>query len=87
MAGRAGFAQPVGDSEAVTVTYDDAFALMRDLRGMGETNALIQRSRSIPPRALFPRAAALYAETYGLEDGRIPATFEVVYLTGWGKEG
>lgn len=80
---RAGFAMPVGDSEVLTVTYENLFRLMRDLRGMGETNLLFKRRRQPPPRALFPRAAQIYAERFGLADGRIPATFEVVYLTGW----
>jgi SAM-dependent methyltransferase len=80
---RAGFAMPVGDSEVVTVTYENLFRLMRDLRGMGETNLLLKRRRQPPPRALFLRAAEIYADRHGLADGRIPATFEVVYLTGW----
>ena len=83
---RAGFAMPVADTETITVTYPDALALMRDLRGMGETNALSARRRTPVRRATLVRAALLYAERFGLPDGRIPATFEVLYLTGWAPE-
>jgi NADH dehydrogenase [ubiquinone] 1 alpha subcomplex assembly factor 5 len=55
---------------------------MRDLRGMGETNALIARRRTPVRRATLARAALLYAERFGLPDGRIPATFEILFLTG-----
>jgi NADH dehydrogenase [ubiquinone] 1 alpha subcomplex assembly factor 5 len=80
---RAGFAMPVADTETVTVTYPDALALMRDLRGMGETNALSARRRSLLRRATLARAALLYGERFGLSDGRIPATFEVLFVAGW----
>jgi NADH dehydrogenase [ubiquinone] 1 alpha subcomplex assembly factor 5 len=79
---RAGFAMPVADAETLTVTYPDALALMRDLRGMGETNALALRRRWLG-RATLARAAALYGERFGLADGHIPATFEIVFLAGW----
>jgi NADH dehydrogenase [ubiquinone] 1 alpha subcomplex assembly factor 5 len=80
---RAGFALPVTDQDTITVTYDNAFSLMAELRGMGEGSALVETPRPIPPRALFPRAAALYHERYANADGRIPATFQVIYLHGW----
>lgn len=80
---RAGFAMPVADSETITVTYPDALALMRDLRGMGETNALAARRRGFLRRATLARAATIYAERFGDADGRIAATFEIVFLTGW----
>lgn len=80
---RAGLALPVADSLRKRVTYSSAIDLMRDLRAMGETNALAERHRAIPPRALFPTAAALYAERYPAEENRIQATFELVFLTGW----
>jgi SAM-dependent methyltransferase len=80
---RTGFAMPVADAEKITVTYPDALALMRDLRGMGETNALAARRRTPLRRATLARAAMLYAERFGLPDGRIPATFEILFLTGW----
>ena len=80
---RAGLALPVVDSETLTVTYPHLFALMKDLRAMGETNAQAARRRSGSPRALFLRAAALYRERFGDADGRIPATFQLINLTGW----
>jgi NADH dehydrogenase [ubiquinone] 1 alpha subcomplex assembly factor 5 len=80
---RAGFALPVADVETITATYADALALMRDLRGMGEANAARARSRRFAGRDLFARAAALYALRHGQADGRIPARFRLVFLTGW----
>jgi len=80
---RAGFAMPVSDAETITATYADALSLMRDLRGMGETNALNARRRTPLRRSTFARAAAVYHEKFGLPDGRIPATFEILFLTGW----
>lgn len=79
---RAGFALPVTDQDRVTVTYESAFALMRDLRAMGETNALAARERRFTPRSVFLRAAELYQQRHAV-DGRIPATFDINYLTGW----
>jgi NADH dehydrogenase [ubiquinone] 1 alpha subcomplex assembly factor 5 len=79
---RAGFSSPVADGETITVTYPDILALMRDLRGMGETNALSAR-RGFLRRATLARAGAIYAERFAGIDGRIPATFEVLFLTGW----
>ena len=80
---RAGFALPVADSETITVTYPGLPALLRDLRGMGETNALSARRRGFWRRATLARAALIYAERFGDADGRIPATFEVLFLCGW----
>jgi NADH dehydrogenase [ubiquinone] 1 alpha subcomplex assembly factor 5 len=80
---RAGFALPVVDSDRITVTYPDALALMRELRAMGESNAVVERRRSVSRRATLLRAAVLYAERFGHPDGRIPATFEIITLTGW----
>lgn len=77
----AGLALPVADAMAQTVTYADMLALLRDLRAMGEGNALRERAGHTP-RALFKRAAELYAQVHG-DEGRIPATFEMVFLTGW----
>lgn len=81
--GRAGLSLPVADRLPQRVTYQTLFHLMRDLRDMGETNALAARHKATPPRALFARAAQIYAESYPAEDGRIAATFELVFLTGW----
>jgi SAM-dependent methyltransferase len=80
---RAGFALPVADVDRLTLRYDDMFALVRDLRAMGETNALAARSRRPPPRRLFERAAAIYHERFSDPDGRIRATFELASLSGW----
>ena len=80
---RAGFAMPVADSEAITATYPDALALMRELRAMGETNALAARRRGFLRRATLIRAAAIYAERFADGDGRVPATFEILFLAGW----
>jgi SAM-dependent methyltransferase len=80
---RAGFALPVTDSDSVTVRYDSMFALIRDLRAMGATNSLIARSRKPAQRALFLRAAEIYAERFSDTDGRVRATFSTIWLSGW----
>ena len=80
---RAGFSLPVVDSDTLTVTYDSAFKLMADLRGMGETNAGLNRRRRPTPRALLIDAARRYAELFSEPDGRVTATFQVLYLAGW----
>lgn len=80
---RAGFALPVIDSETVTVRYRDAFGLMRDLRAMGWANSLTARRKAPLRRETLLRAAALYAERFADPDGRVPATFEFVWLSGW----
>jgi len=80
---RAGFALPVVDSDRITVTYESTEALMHDLRAMGEANAAQARARHFARRATFRAAATCYRETFGGADGRIPATFQVLYLTGW----
>jgi NADH dehydrogenase [ubiquinone] 1 alpha subcomplex assembly factor 5 len=80
---RAGFALPVADVETLTVTYPDALALMHDLRGMGEANATLVRSKRFAGRDLFARAVALYAERHGDAQGRIAARFRLLFLTGW----
>jgi hypothetical protein len=80
---RAGYNLPVVDSDFVTVTYEHIFKLMKDLRGMGENNIIIERSKVNPGRALFFKAAELYHKEFAEEDGRIPATFEVIFLHGW----
>ncbi len=80
---RAGFALPVADSDPVRVTYGSPLALMRDLKAMAASNMLIERSRKPVSRRLLLRAAEVYQESFGLPDGRIPATFEIITLTGW----
>jgi SAM-dependent methyltransferase len=80
---RAGFSLPVADTETVTLLYSDIFALMRDLRGMGQTNAHAERLRVPTPRAVFFKADELYRSRYRDAEGYIPATFEIIYLHGW----
>ncbi len=80
---RAGFALPVVDVETYTVRYDSMFPLMRDIRAMGMANPLVGRSRVPMGRRLFVRAAELYAERYADPDGRIRATFSIIYVSGW----
>ena len=80
---RAGFALPVADVETVTVRYATLFHLMADLRAMGAANALFARSRRPATREFFARAAEIYAERFSDPDGRIRATFSLVWLSGW----
>ena len=80
---RAGFALPVTDVDRITVRYDNAFDLMRDLRRMGATNALLARRRTPLRRATLLRMAEIYAERFADSDGRLRATFEIVWLSGW----
>jgi hypothetical protein len=80
---RAGFALPVTDVDSVVVRYDNAFALMEDLRRMGATNVLIERRRTPTRRATLLRMSEIYAERFSDPDGRIRATFDVIWLSGW----
>lgn len=80
---RAGFALPVIDSERVVVRYDSVFALMDDLRRMGATNVLTERRRAPLRRATLTRMAEIYAQKFAAADGRVRATFEIVWLSGW----
>ena len=80
---RAGFALPVADVERTTVLYKDIRSLVRDLRIHGETNALVERSRKPLSRAMLATLIAHYAAHHAAPDGRLRATFDIVYLTGW----
>ncbi|MCO5131706.1 MAG: methyltransferase domain-containing protein [Xanthobacteraceae bacterium] len=80
---RAGFALPVTDVERLLVRYDNAFALMRDLRRMGATNVLTERRKGMMRRATLLRMAQIYGERFSDADGRIRATFDIVWLLGW----
>jgi hypothetical protein len=73
----------VTDIEPVIVRYSSMLALMQDLRAMGATNALAERSRLPLRRAVLMRAAEIYAARFGDPDGRLRATFEIVWLSGW----
>jgi NADH dehydrogenase [ubiquinone] 1 alpha subcomplex assembly factor 5 len=80
---RTKFALPVVDADRITVTYADALALMRELRAMGASNALTSRRRATLGRRTLTRTLEIYQERFGLPDGRVPATFEIVTLTAW----
>lgn len=80
---RAGFALPVADVDTVTVRYSTMFDLLRDLRAMGATSALLDRPRRPLGRAVLHRAAEVYAQRHADPDGRIRATFSIVWLSGW----
>jgi SAM-dependent methyltransferase len=80
---RAGLALPVADVDRLIVRYTTPFDLIRDLRGMGATNALIERRRAPLKRATLQRMAEIYAERFSDPDGRLRATFDIVWLSGW----
>jgi NADH dehydrogenase [ubiquinone] 1 alpha subcomplex assembly factor 5 len=80
---RAGFAMPVADGETIDVEYGSALALMRDLRAMGESNAIVERRRGLTRRATLLRAAEIYGQRFTQPSGRVVASFEVLFLHGW----
>jgi SAM-dependent methyltransferase len=80
---RAGFALPVTDVDRLTVRYPSPLALMHDLRRMGATNPLVDRSRRPLRRATLARMLEIYAQRFADPDGRIRATFEIIFLSGW----
>lgn len=80
---RAGFALPVTDMDTITVTYEHPLKLMQELRGMGEANALFDRPKNFLRRDVMMRACEIYQEQHANPDGRIRATFQILYLTGW----
>ena len=82
---RAGFALPVADVETLTVTYDHPLKLLAELRGMGEANALVQRARALD-RATLWRACEIYRELFGDGADRVPATFQLLTLSGWAPD-
>lgn len=83
---RAGLALPVADALPFDVTYASPLHLMRELRQMGENNALNDRLRRPTRRAVILRAAEIYAQAHAGDDGRIPATFEMIFLSGWAPD-
>lgn len=83
---RAGFALPVVDTETITVSYGEPLGLLRDLRGMGETNAVRERRKTMSRRETVLAALARYRDTFADADGRVPATFQVIYLTAWAPD-
>lgn len=80
---RAGFALPVADVDVVEATYADPLALMRELKGMGAGNVLMERSRRPMSRRLLLRVAEIYGARFASAGGRVRATFEIVHLSGW----
>lgn len=83
---RAGFALPVVDGDTITVRYENALRLMADLRGMGEANAMLAMPHGFTRRRVLLRAAEIYQVRHAGPDSRIPATFQIVYLTGWAPD-
>jgi SAM-dependent methyltransferase len=84
---RAGLALPVADIDSLTVRYDTPFGLMADLRAMGLTNNLVDRRRAPLKRATLLRMAEIYAERFADPDGRVRATFDLIWLSGWAPHG
>ncbi len=80
---RTGFALPVSDVDRVVVRYANAFSLMQDIRRMGAANSLIERRRTPTRRSTLLRMAEIYAERFADPDGRIRATFDIIWLSGW----
>lgn len=80
---RAGFSLPVADADSIPVSYGDPLRLMTDLRGMGESNAVAQQRKGLTRRATLMRAAGLYHEHFADQDGRMPASFQLLTMTGW----
>ncbi|OFW97513.1 MAG: hypothetical protein A3J37_05660 [Alphaproteobacteria bacterium RIFCSPHIGHO2_12_FULL_45_9] len=80
---RAGFALPVVDSEILTISYRDIFHVMADLRGMGESNALTDCHKQLSSSRLFFEAAKYYQEHFAEPDGRVTASYEIIFVIGW----
>ncbi|MBY6159529.1 methyltransferase domain-containing protein [Mameliella alba] len=83
---RTGLALPVADSTPLTASYATPLHLMQELRAMGENNALAGRLRHPTRRAVMMRAVEIYSQAFALPDGRVPATFELITLTGWAPD-
>ncbi|MBR9841569.1 MAG: methyltransferase domain-containing protein [Rhodobacteraceae bacterium] len=82
---RSSFALPVADTIPLKVTYETPWHLFRELRNMGEGNALAHRIKHFSQRAFFLRAAEVYTQSF-MDNGRVPATFEMMFLTGWAPD-
>jgi len=80
---RAGFALPVADVDTVRASYADALSLMKDLKAMGENNVMVERRKGLSRRETLMSAANYYRDRFSDEEGRIPATFQLLFLTGW----
>lgn len=82
----AGFALPVADNEIIHVTYKNVSALVRDIRGMGQSNAVAVRRRAIPKKNFWPLVERYYRTTHALPDGRLNATVEIICGLGWAPD-
>ena len=80
---RSGFSLPVIDSEKITVTYENIFKLMHDLRFMGESNTLLKRSKLTARKEIFLKAGEIYQKEFSETGGRIQATFDIIFIHGW----
>lgn len=80
---RAGFNLPVVDSDAITVSYETPLKLLKDLKGMGENNKVLERRKTVTRRDVMFKALEGYISEFTGEDGRVPATFQVLYMTAW----
>lgn len=80
---RAGFNLPVVDADAITVSYENPMKLLKDLKGMGENNKVLERRKSFTKRNLLFKAMERYMSEFSDDDGRYPATFQVMYMTAW----
>jgi SAM-dependent methyltransferase len=83
---RAGFALPVADLDRLIARYDSPIGLMHDLRALAATNPMIERSRRPLKRALLERMIEVYREKFSDPDGRIRATFDIVWVSGWAPD-
>jgi hypothetical protein len=83
---RAGFALPVADAETLTLRYANPREVMREIRALGGGNVLLARSRRPIARHTLQRAEDIYRARHGTPDGRVSASFEIVYLSGWGPD-
>jgi hypothetical protein len=83
---RAGFALPVADAETLSVHYTSPREVMHEVRALGGGNVLFARSRKPLSRHVLERAEAIYRERHGTANGRVKASYEIVYLTGWGPD-
>jgi len=83
---RAGLALPVSDVERTLVRYREFGSLIHDLRALGETNALTQRTEKFLRRDVLAATLAHYRDLFAAPDGRLSATFDIVYLTGWAPD-
>lgn len=80
---RAGFTLPVVDADAIDVRYENPMKLMKDLKGMGENNKVLERRKNFTKRELIMSAMQKYMEEFAGDDGRVPATFQIMFMTAW----